>query len=383
MRLHLRTLLPACATLLVAGAASPVRAQETDTVGTQLVARLDALYDAGRGGWVTKDGRLMESAVELALLLGRDDQDSPWTTRAYHSIDHARGLMDTIGGGFFEKTSDVDPMRPSFEKRSVTNARRFELWLDLTREGSDPRMPKETARIAEFFDRVLADGRGGFVAGQFGDRDLIGEANGAAIHAWLRWAGYRGDLRLRDFAWKSLDRTWEECWNAELGMMRKGTFGEILKAPQLVDQTEMGRAYLLAAHFSGRPADLERARLIGDRMLVLFEDHEKGGFRTQAMPDKQGRVKKSARVPEENARAARFLMELTAVTGESRYRQAAERALAAFAEDIEKAGPEVADWALARRTTSIDALPAPPVFAPADDKKPERRRTLVFKGKRG
>ena len=57
--------------------------------------------------------------------------------------------------------------------------------------------------------------------------------------------------------------------------------------------------------------------------------------------------------------------------------------LAAFAEDIEKAGPEVADWALARRTTSIDALPVPPVFAPAEDKKPERRRTLVFKSKRG
>ena len=90
---------------------------------------------------------------------------------------------------------------------------------------------------------------------------------------------------------------------------------------------------------------------------VLFEDPEKGGFRTQAMPDKQGRVKKAAREPAENARTARFLMELTAITGESRYRQAAERALAAFAEDIEKAGPEVADWALARRTTSIDALP--------------------------
>ena len=382
MRLH-PMLAIVCAVALAGGTPAAVRAQDADTVATRLVARLDALYDAGRGGWVTKDGRVMESAIELALQLGRDDPESPWTTCSHHTMDHARGLMDTIGGGFYERSSDIDPMRPTFEKRSVTNARRFELWLDMSRQASDARFPKETARIADFFERVLADGRGGFVAGQFGDRELIGEANGAAIHAWLLWAGWRGDPRLRDFVWKSLDRSWEMCWSPETGMMRKGVFGEILKAPQLVDQTEMGRAYLLAAHFCGRPADLERARLIGDRILVLFEDPEKGGFRTQAMPDKQGRVKKAAREPAENARTARFLMELTAITGESRYRQAAERALAAFAEDIEKAGPEVADWALARRTTSIDALPVPPVFAPAEDKKPERRRTLVFKSKRG
>lgn len=382
MRLHLM-LATACAVALMGVSPAPVLAQDTDTLETRLVSRLDALYDAGRGGWVGKDGRVMESAVELALRLGRDDPESPWITRAHHTMDHARGLMDTIGGGFYERSSDIDPMRPTFEKRSVTNARRFELWLDMSKHAGDPRFPKETARIADFFERVLADGRGGFVAGQFGDRELIGEANGAAIRAWLLWAGWRGDPRLRDFVWKSLDRSWELCWNPETGMMRKGTFGEILKAPQLVDQTEMGRAYLLAAHFGGRPADLERARLIGDRILVLFEDHEKGGFRTQAMPDKQGRVKKAGRDPAENARTARFLMELTAITGESRYRQAAERAFTAFAEDIEKAGPEVADWALARRTTSIDALPVPPVFAPADEKKPERRRTLVFKSKRG
>jgi uncharacterized protein YyaL (SSP411 family) len=102
------------------------------------------------------------------------------------------------------------------------------------------------------------------------------------------------------------------------------------------------------------------------------------------MPDKQGKMKKAARLADENARAARFLMELTAVTGEARYRQAAERALAAFVEDIAKAGPEVADWALALRSISVEALPAPPRFAPAEEtKKPERRRTLVFKGRRG
>lgn len=342
----------------------------------RLCARVAASYDSARGGFVAKDDSPVESAVELAFALDRDGGDPAWIARARRTVSWTLGLYDSTGGGFFTRMRDADPRQTMFEKRTIPNSRRLENLIDAWRASGAEEDHDWAARVADYFDRVLLDARGGFVAGQVGDRELLPEANGFAIHAWLRWAAATADPRLRDFALKSLDRVWESCWHAEAGLLRRGTFGELKAMPALVDQVEMGRAYALGAHLGGREADLARARTLGELLLERFADPARSGFASQARPGKEGKIKRSGREFDQNARAARFLAELAAVTGEPKYREAARAAARSFEKDFEKAdAAAAAEWALALRALSTPDLPARPVWKEPAVKQPAPVRT--------
>lgn len=366
------------AAILVAAAVPRASAapSEDDVYYAFLIGHVAAAFDSADGGFVRGDAPAT-SAIRLALILAHDRSDALWMSRARQSLDWSWTMYDSVGGGFIDRSRQTDAMHASFEKRTWSNSQRFENLTDAWRVFGDNEYRKKAAMIADFFDRVLLDPRGGFVAGQIGDRELVPETNGAAIHAYLDWAAASADARVRDFALKSLDRAWTENWDADFGMMRRGPMGNALAAPQLVDQTEMGRAYVLGAHLSGRAGDLERARAIGDLVLARFEDREKGGWRTQAVPDKKGKTKRAARVPDENARTALFLSELASITGDGKYRDSARRGIQAFRENLEKAGLEAADWALAVRAISHPDLPERPdwtVNAPPSTKPVRAKR---------
>src|SRR5262249_62193533 len=165
--------------------------------------------------------------------------------------------------------------------------------------------------------------RGGFVTAMVGDRAPQPRANGIAIHAWLTWGAANGDAAVRDFVLRSLDRVWESCFDPAGVLLRHGDFGEGTMPPQLADQVEMGRALLLASRLCGRPQDLERARTLGHVLLLKFQERSRGGFMTQAKPKKDGMIQRAGRDDEENARAALFLAELAAATGDDAFRDAA------------------------------------------------------------
>jgi uncharacterized protein YyaL (SSP411 family) len=197
-----------------------------------------------------------------------------------------------------------------------------------------------------------------------GWRELEPEPNAYGIRAWLEWAVATADPRPRDFALKSLDRVWETCHEPNFGVMRRGAFGEPLHVPQLIDQVELGRTFLYAYQIAGRPQDLARARELATCVARMFEDREKGGFRTQAQPKKDGTIKKAARVPQENARTALFLIELGHATRDATCFEAVGRIWAAFAEDFEKKlakdGLDAADWALALHAVVAPERPTAP-----------------------
>ena len=363
----------------------PYTASEERALYQRLCGLVATAYDSAHGGFAEKRGAPVPGAVALAFAITRDGGNPLWLERGRATVDWTWSLFDSVGGGFLESTRDVRHDVPSFEKRTDSNAHRLENLMDAWLTTHDPIYRRRAAQVVDFFDRVLLDARGGFVAGQIGDRDLVPESDGLAIQAWLRWSALTAEPRVRDFGWKSLERTWEQCWNPDFGMLRHGAFGELLKAPQLSDQVEAGRAYALAAQLGGRAADLERARAIGDLLIRRFEYPLKGGFRTQAVPDRKGQTRNAARVSDENARAALFLAELASVSGDPRYRESAARAVRSFEHDFEKGGLELADWALAVRALSRPDLPARPEWksvevprpqvetvAPAPKKKPGR-----------
>ena len=334
----------------------------------KLIEQVAGSFDEGRGGFVTRDQAPLESAVELAFAIGRERGDPEWLAHAHATVDWMHALYDSAGGGFVLQLKHNDPSEPSWDKPTWANARRLENLIDAWKIGGDESERRRALEVLDYMQRVLYDGRGGFVAGQVGDRTLFGDANGYAIHAWLRWAAAAGDLRVRDMALKSLDRVWEQCWVDGVGFIRRDEFGQSLGAPWLVDQVLMGRAFVLGVHLGGREVDLKRARVLGNLVLERFEHPRDGGFVQRAAVRGDGKEVRGTAKLDENAHAVRFLAGLAAITGDSRYRDAARRAEGKFEKSLHRSGYGAADWALALRAVRAPDLPPRPTW-----KEPERK----------
>lgn len=349
------------------------------TVHAQLAAQVEAAFDSGRGGFVSKSGSPFESAVELAFQQAGSRNGGSWLREAETTMMWTHGLMDTLTGGYVTSMTNLD-IADGLDRRADLNGRRLELLIAGWQLTKNDAYRRDAAKVVDWAERVLLDGRGGFVTAQIGDRNLEPASNGQILHAWLLWAAATHDRRRRDFALRSLDRVWEECWVEGLGLVRKNSMGDVDKEPQLLDQVEMGRAYVLAARLCGRTQDGDRARILGELMLARFAEPS-GAFRTQSMPSKNGSIRKARSLSGENARAARFLCELSALTESARYRDAASRAAGPFTKDMSKAGAEAADWAMAFRASYDADLPGRGDFAAEIDKdqEPPRKRSVRFR----
>src|SRR5439155_1740116 len=138
--------------------------------------------------------------------------------------------------------------------------------------------------------------------------------------------------------------------------------------PQLVDQVEVGRALVLAARLMDGRADQDHARMLGDLLVTRFQDPERGGFSARWEPTGKGTAKRSGRSSADNARAARFLCELTTLTGDTKYRDAARRAWGDLARELDKPSLDAADWALALEAALEPALPDRPQWPTAAER---------------
>lgn len=315
----------------------------------QLCTQVAQAYESEKGGFVKGGQEPHESAVELALMRAADG-DSEWLEWAESTVDWTWALYDSVGGGFLQQLNHADPSSPHFEKRTDSNAARLENLIDAWQVTGSATYKSRARQAVDYFDRFLLDGRGGFMQGQFGGFTLVPEANGHAIHAWMRWASSTNDDMKKRFGLKSIDRVWEMCWDSDLGLMRKDELGTFTSPPLLIDQVEMGRACMLAAQLFGREVDRQRAVALGRMIVERYEDPKNNGFYTQAVLDqKKGTIKRAKRHFDENARAARFLCELSQYTGDARYEDAARRAWQSWEKKLEKAKFDGADWALAMR----------------------------------
>jgi uncharacterized protein YyaL (SSP411 family) len=359
MRLVLLPLF-ACLPLFASAPARATVAPGDAALYTQLCNQVAAVYDSARGGWVTSRGAPDASCIALALAIARENGPPLWLVHALDTVDWTWTLYDSVGGGFLERADNIKQYSATFEKHTGANAARLENLIDAWQVSEDALYRTHAEQSADYFDRVLLDGRGGFIDGQVANRLLIPQSNGLAIHAWLRWAAAVSSPRIRNFALLSLDRCWTECWNEGQGLVRKDEFGEVTHAPELEDQVEMGRAFVLAAHLGGRSTDLDRAKILGDLVMHNFSEPKKGGWKQQAVLDGHGGFRASSRDFRSNARAALFLCELATVSGDAKYRDAARASIATWTKELAKADFAASDWALMVRALAGAELPAQP-----------------------
>jgi hypothetical protein len=103
--------------------------------------------------------------------------------------------------------------------------------------------------------------------------------------------------------------------------MRRDVFGEIIETPQLADQVEMGRALVMAATIGGRLKDRQRATVVGDLVLEVFANHDKGGFLQQGEDRREGQGERRWPRLVRQRPGRPVLAELAALTGEAKYRE--------------------------------------------------------------
>ena len=107
------------------------------------------------------------------------------------------------------------------------------------------------------------------------------------------------------------------------------------------------------------------------------------GFRASAVPKKDGSIQRAGMDFDQNARAARFLAELWALTGNAAYRDAAMRAWTPFEKKEAKLGLDAAEWALAARAWGERSLPEVPSWASATEPEEPRSRPRSVRIKLG
>jgi uncharacterized protein YyaL (SSP411 family) len=184
------------------------------------------------------------------------------------------------------------------------------------------------------------------------DRTVYTAWNGLMVSAWLEAARVLNRPDCRAFALRTLERLLAQAWSAERGFARWP--GEPQRPGLLEDQVYGALALLDAFEETLEPRYFAAARGTAELLLKSFFDSGAGGFfdrpHGQAGPVGFAVERKpfqDAPAPSANAAAVVLLERLHALTGEDRFRQAAEKTLAAFASLAPRYGIFAAGYGLA------------------------------------
>jgi hypothetical protein len=337
-------------------------AGDLSAVEPAMTDQIRAAFDEEFGGWGTDAKFPLPDAVRFAL--GRQTDRATRTLEAVHAH-----LYDTYDGGFYRYA----------ERRDWSGLHREKL-LDeqaaLVRAFADGYLHtgKETYRDAAegTVDYLTTDlwvsgaengGLEGFAGSQAGgdyytlgasereaadppsvDGTVFADRNGLAVDALLRFHAYTDHGGARRYAERALDTLGDLTENGEVVHYRP-TEGDAdtSESGLLVDQARVLRGLATAAQVLGRES-LPAARAVADHTLAALRDD--GAFRDGPV-EGPGLCSRPLYPLDANAELADALVDLSYLTGEDRYREAAREALAAFAGAADRMSVEVAGYAIA------------------------------------
>jgi hypothetical protein len=167
------------------------------------------------------------------------------------------------------------------------------------------------------------------------------------ISSYLEASFVLGDMSLRDFALKSLDRLLELNHREGDGMYHFYD-GQSRLPSQLVDQAYTARTLCGAYEATGnRQFLIQAVELMEVATRKLFDSEHGGFFDTVVDPNAPGFLSKPTKPLDENSVAAHVLTWLYQLTGKEAYRKRAEDTLKRFVEIYPQFGFMAADYAMA------------------------------------
>lgn len=318
--------------------ARPPRGGDLKALREAAQAQLDATWHEEQAGWGRKQKYPLAGNNEYSLLRAFLGQDPRWQERALLVLDRQRALIDPVWGGMYQYSVGGVWTDPHFEKIAAIQAGALESYALAFRRTRDPRWRAAAEDIRRYVLGPLQDPAGGFYTSQDADlRPKTGEPvlgadyyargdaerralgtpaidahvyadlNGLLIRGLAQVAAALGD----DDAAAAARRAGERLLRTHAapgGAFRhaEGDAGLLY----LRDQVHVGRALLALYRLTGDPAWLTRARALADFLLRELQDPAGGFFAHTQDPAAVGVFAERRRPFDENAAAARFLLEL-------------------------------------------------------------------------
>ena len=330
---------------------APPAGQLRPRIEEHMIEQLLGAYDEEFGGWGTDVKFPLARTVEFALVRARDQ-----ATRTLEAI-HTH-LFDTYDGGFFRYATDRNWANPRREKLLDENAALVRAFAHGYRYTGTETYRDAAQRTAEYLTTTLwADDADAFAGSQAGvddyyrlepsereeadpphvDGTVFADRNGLAVDGLLWLAAYTDDERARRYAERARDSVCGQLVEDGAVAHYDGADSE---RGLLGDQAGLLQGLTTSWQVTGESGP---ARAVAD-WTIEHRQEDSGAFRDG--PDSgAGLCGDSLHPLDTTVELADGLVDLAALTGEDRYRQAATEAVEAFAGAAERMGVEVAGYA--------------------------------------
>ena len=339
-------------------------------------ARLDTFYDVRKQGWgLGKQKYPWGAPVEHSLLRAwLRPKHKIWRERALATLEQELKLMDPVWGGLYQYSDDGSWTSPHYEKVASVQAGALSNFAQAYRFTGDARWLRAALDVYRYLVQFWRDERGAFACSQDADppaaasvpggpnsgkayfalddakrrarglprvdRSVYANTNGLLIRALCELFRASGESAHRDDAVRAADALRAtHVREVELaipipGVAPRDSHWAIRHAAgegqtvHLDDQVNAGAAFLAVFGVTGEQRWLDAAQATARGLIVELEDLDGGGFYARSADARAVGVFAKRRKPfVENARAARFLCELSAITTQPGWRASAARAL--------------------------------------------------------
>ncbi|MBZ5712775.1 DUF255 domain-containing protein [Nannocystis pusilla] len=377
----------------VAVPAPPPRGGDLVDLRKLAAEQLDSYWDDAQAGWGRKQKYPLAANNEYSLLRAHLYQETAWQERGLLVLDRQRDLIDPVWGGMYQYSVHGVWTDPHFEKIAPIQAGALESYALAYRRTRDPRWKTAAGDIARYLLEFWVDGDdGGFYTSQDADlrvptgrkepvlgdkyyamddaaRRALGlpvidthvyaDRNGALVRGLLLFDAVAPDEAVRAAAVRAGERLLVTHRDERGGFRHAGDDRGLL---HLGDQAEVGRGLLALYRTTGDPKWQQHARGVGEFALRELADPAGGFYAHTVDPEATGTFAERRKPFEDNARMARFLLELQRSLDHDAddlpYARAAELAVRAISQpDVVKAQARMlGDYLLALAELTITPI---------------------------
>ena len=330
---------------------------EVKPVASEIFDEALMSFDISYGGFGSEPKFPLPDVIELALLKFKQTGDNATLLVATKTLDGIMGIFDSIEGGFYRYSVTREWNLPHYEKMLETNAQLISAYIHAYRLNGEEKYRITAERTADFLLNVL-HGSDGFFGSQdadkeeeyygkpleerrampqpFIDRNVYVSLNALAISAFLELGG-----RYAEIAIETTENLLNKCFSED-GMChyfdgKPNVYG------LLSDNINFVKCLMDAYEKTGDGSYIDKARHLMDLAIERFFD---AGFKDRA-GDGIGLLSAENRNVIENSFAAECLVRLAFYTGQTQYRELAEKTLAIFAKDYGRYRLHAAAYAIA------------------------------------
>jgi uncharacterized protein YyaL (SSP411 family) len=332
----------------------PPGGELTPRIEEHMVEQLLAAYDEEFGGWGSDVKFPLPRTIEFALVRAREQ-----ATRTLEAVQ--THLLDTYDGGFYRYATERNWATPRRAKLLDDNAALVRAFAYGYRYTGEESYRDAAERTVEYLTTTLwtDDGpgdSGAFAASQASDdryyrleatereganppavdSTVLADRNALAVDALLTYHGYVGDERSRRYAERALDSVVELV--DEDGAVSHYP-GEDSPRGTLHDQARVLTGLTTAGQVLG---DSGPATAVADWTL---DNLDEGGPLRDGEDEEIGLLDRPLYPLDSAVEFADAALDLAALTGEDRYRDAARSAVETYANAAERMGVEAAHYA--------------------------------------